>query len=121
MPERQQPFIHQNNQPVIDRPHPGALTAHALGRLVNALGELRDSAGRGDPRLADARREPFDQAIAALTMLREPGLNSAVVAYASLPPQDAAILGDVGAALIDAGTRRPKLLLLLRAELEKPL
>ena len=118
MPETQEPFIHENGKTLPRRPRPGELTSHRLGGLVNELGRLRQAAGQGDPRLADARREPYDLAIGVIAMLREPGFNSAAIAFAALPPADAAILSDVAAALLDAGTKRPKLLLQLRAAME---
>lgn len=114
MPERQEPFIHENGKLVLRRPKPAELTTDVLARLVKTLTELRERAGQGDPRLADARREPYDLMIGIVSMLREPGFNSVALAFAALPPAEAAILGDLAAALLDAGKSRHLLLANLR-------
>lgn len=114
MPEQQEPFIHENGQTVLRRPKPAELTSDNLVRLIRTMTELRGQAGQGDPRLSAARREPYDLVIGILTMLREPGFNSAAIAFAALPPAEAAILGDVAADLLDAGKSRHLLLANLR-------
>lgn len=119
MPEQQEPFIHQDGKTILRRPRPGELTSNALARLVNALGELRQREGQGDPRLANARREPLAFTIAILAMLREPNFNSAAIGFAALPPAEAALIGDLAATLLATGTARPRLVQELRALLER--
>src|SRR5436189_281981 len=75
MPEEQQPFVHQDGSTSPAMPQLGWLTSHSLANLINLLDYRRTFARQGDPRTAAHRCEPYDQAIAILVMLRQPGFN----------------------------------------------
>lgn len=70
-------------------------------------------------RYSMAAQRDFEELIQILRLLQEPAINSAVVALATVKPSgDAAIIAEVCVALMQAGTKRPKLLLALRLAAE---
>lgn len=119
MPEEQKPFVHRDGSTTPATDKPVVLSVGVLSNLVNHMSHARAQNALGDPRTRDARQAPYEQVIAILRLLKQPGLNSAVVALGTLEPADASVVVDVAVAVMEAGAaKRAKLIRALRVALE---
>lgn len=124
----QRPFAHQDGsktpapaKPVHDLLAPHAL-ASQLANLDSEIASTKSFAGELD----DIGSEAYLAAAGllgdtrgVLLALQAPPVNATVVAMHALPPSEAAIIAQVAVALLDAGSKRPKLILELRAALDR--
>src|SRR5690348_6661613 len=104
------------------------LAPHALKSQIGELAREQQMRGRLYPGWIENGRlnednaidqlRQLSRAIESLQLLQEPSINSAITAMKTLTPAEQAVVAAIAATLMDAGTKRPKVLLALRTAAE---
>lgn len=115
MPEDQKPFVHQDGTATpTAAASPGELLRPArLKRLAHEMAFVAQAD------LTAGQRLTADVAGEILDLLQDPSLNTTMTALVALEPGDRALVSDVATMLLTAGNRRHRVVVELRALLEK--
>lgn len=104
------------------------LAPYALKSQIGELAREQQMRGRLYPGWIENGRLDEDRgieqlrllgrAIESLQLLQEPSINATIAAMKTLTPAEQAVMASIAATLMDAGTKRPKVLLALRTAAE---